>query len=67
MSDNIPYYIYSFNSKATSLFYSKSQFLIEHLKGGVGREVNAIEACVSPVMCNKLLMITSYLSLKRDF
>ena len=40
--------VFSFNSEAASLLHSESQLLIEHLKRGIGREVNAIEAGVSP-------------------
>ena len=46
--------MYSFNSEPASLFHSESQFLVEHLKGGIRREVNAVEACVSPEMGNKI-------------
>ena len=42
--------VFSFNSKAPSLLHSKSQLLIEQLKRGIGREVNAIEAGVSPAV-----------------
>ena len=34
--------------RSPSLFHSESQLLIEQLKRGIGREVNAIEAGVSP-------------------
>ena len=40
--------VFSFNSEAASLLHSESQLLIEHLKRGMGREVNAIETGVSP-------------------
>ena len=40
--------VFSFNSEATSLLHSESQLLIEHLKRGIGREINAIETGVSP-------------------
>ena len=39
--------VISFNSEAASLLHSESQLLIEHLKRGIGREVNAIETGVS--------------------
>ena len=42
--------VFSFNSEAASLLHSKSQLLIEHLKRGIGREVNAIETGVSPAV-----------------
>ena len=38
--------VFSFNSEASSLLHSESQLLIEHLKRGIGREVNAIETGV---------------------
>lgn len=38
----------SLNAESARLFHSQEQLLVEHVEGGVRREIQAVEACVGP-------------------